>query len=119
MSDFELVRDSRPQTSTRSHRLIERQELHAYDIGKGKRLTLAEYETEELGLRDVGPKERQRLSAKGHALPDGSYPIANASDLKNAIKAFGRAKNKAAAKAHIKRRARALNMTESLPENWR
>lgn len=68
--------------------------------------------------RDVSDKERERLADEGEAMPDGSYPIASVADLKNAIKAYGRAKNKAAVKAHIIRRAKALDATDALPEGW-
>jgi hypothetical protein len=62
---------------------------------------------------------RDELAAEGQALPDGSYPIENASDLKNAIYAFGRAKNKSRAKKHIIKRAIALGREEMIPENWK
>lgn len=118
MKNYDLVRERRPQVSTHSRRLIERHELHAYDPGSGSRLTLQEFETHELGLRDVGVAERKRLAAKGAAMPHGGFPIASAGDLKNAIKAFGRAGNKAATKAHIKKMARKLGRTDMLPANW-
>lgn len=51
-------------------------------------------------------------------MPDGSFPIESKADLKNAIQAIGRAKNPAAAKAHIKRRARALGCADMIPEGW-
>ncbi len=40
-------------------------------------------------------------------MKDGSYPIRNKADLKNAVQAYGRADNKAAVKKWIKRRAKA------------
>ena len=58
------------------------------------------------------------LAEEGMALPDGSYPIKNADDLKNAIMAYGRAKDKAKAKAHIMKRARDLDMEDMIPESW-
>lgn len=61
---------------------------------------------------------RRRLAAKGEAMPDGSFPIRNVADLRNAIRAIGRAKNPAAAKRHIIKRARALNATNLLPQTW-
>ena len=61
---------------------------------------------------------REHLAKEGKALPDGSYPIVNVADLKNAIQAIGRAKNPAAAKAHIIKRAKALDATDALPEDW-
>lgn len=68
--------------------------------------------------RKFSTKQRKQMAGKT-AMPDGSFPIANKSDLKNAIQAFGRAKNKAAAKAHIIRRARALGATDLLPDDWK
>jgi len=73
----------------------------------------------EDGFRDVGTKERKRLADKGAAMPDGSYPIANCGDLKNAIQAIGRAKDPAKVKAHIKKRKNALGCPDvSIPEGW-
>jgi len=68
--------------------------------------------------RDVSDKERAELADKGHAMPDGSYPIASASDLSNAVQAIGRAKDRSAVMAHIKRRAAALGRTDLLPDSW-
>ena len=66
----------------------------------------------------VSKKTRDKLAKEGKALPDGSYPIRNASDLKNAIQAFGRAKNKAATKRHIIKRANALKKSDLIPSEW-
>ncbi len=38
----------------------------------------------DIGKRKVGRAERERLARAGHALSDGSYPIANEHDLENA-----------------------------------
>jgi len=51
-------------------------------------------------------------------MPDGSFPIITVGDLENAIKAYGRAKDKAAVKKHIVKRAKALGATDKLPEDW-
>ena len=75
--------------------------------------------TEAVELRDVGTEERKGLADKGHAMPGGGYPIANCGDLSNAIQAIGRAKDPAATKRHIKKRAAALNCPDvSIPEGW-
>lgn len=71
-----------------------------------------------LAKRDFSTKQRQKLASKGQAMSGGGFPIANAQDLKNAIRAIGRAKNRAAAMAHIKRRAAALGLTNLLPPQW-
>ena len=72
--------------------------------------------------RDVKAGERKKLAGKGQAIKhkDGSvgFPIKTVADLKNAIQAFGRAKNKAATKAFIIRRAKALGATKLLPNGW-
>lgn len=68
--------------------------------------------------RDVSTEERERLADRGQAMPDGSYPIANKQDLRNAIQAFGRAKDPAKVKEHIIRRARALGASDLIPEGW-
>lgn len=71
-----------------------------------------------LSLRNFSEDERKRLADSGKALPDGSFPIVTVGDLRNAISAFGRAGNKAAAKRHIIKRAKALGRTDLLPEEW-
>jgi hypothetical protein len=68
----------------------------------------------------ISEKVRMKLAKEGKALPDGSYPIRNVSDLKNAIQAFGRSKDKDAAKKHIIKRAKDLQRYYDLiPEEWR
>lgn len=64
-------------------------------------------------------KERENLAKKGEALPDGSFPIRNTQDLKDAIKSVGRAKNPERAKRWIKRRARELGKEDLLPDTWK
>lgn len=78
--------------------------------------TLAVVVTETAAKRAFSSDERKRLADKGFALSDGSYPIETVSDLKNAIRAFGRASNQARVAKHIKKRARALDATDLLPE---
>lgn len=73
---------------------------------------------EELAKRDFSDEKRQELADKGHALPDGSFPIENVTDLKNAIQAHGRAANKTKARAHIKKRAKDLGRSDLIPEEW-
>ena len=72
----------------------------------------------DLQNRDYSADERSRLAEQGKALPDGSFPIVDREDLENAIQAFGRASDPAAAKAHIKKRARALGAEDLIPEGW-
>ncbi len=62
--------------------------------------------------------QRKKLAEKNQAMPGGGYPIRNRSDLKRAIQAYGRAKNKIAAKSWIIKRAKELNAMNLLPAEW-
>lgn len=68
--------------------------------------------------REFDTEERDNLAKEGKALPDGSFPISDEQDLKNAIHAIGRAKDPEKAKAHIKKRAKELNLTSLIPDSW-
>lgn len=66
-------------------------------------------------FKDYSPEQRK----KAHTLPDGSFPIEDCADLKNAIQAIGRAKNPAKAKVHIRSRKSALGCPDTpLPDTW-
>jgi ATP-dependent protease ClpP protease subunit len=64
--------------------------------------------------------DRDRMAKNGQAMPDGSYPIADAEDLSNAIHAVGRGKNNphSAIRRHIIKRAKALGRSSEIPEGW-
>jgi hypothetical protein len=68
----------------------------------------------------VSRRVRERLAKEGKAMPDGSFPIRNINDLKNAIQAHGRSKPgaRAAVKKHIMRRAKALKKQDLIPAKW-
>jgi len=70
-------------------------------------------------FREFPPERREEDAESGAAMPDGSYPIENCDDLRNAIQAIGRAKDPEATKAHIRKRKSALGCDEvELPESW-
>jgi hypothetical protein len=69
-------------------------------------------------MGELDAKERRRLADQGKALPDGSFPIRNREDLRDAIQSYGRAKDRSEAKRWIKKRARELNAEKELPEDW-
>jgi hypothetical protein len=81
----------------------------------------AELSIEVDAFADISAEARKKLAEKGQALPDGSYPIRNEDDLKNAIKAYGRSnpEDRAKVRTHIRKRARALGKEELIPENWK
>lgn len=73
----------------------------------------------ELVKRKFTTEQRRRMAEEGHAMPDGSYPIGNKTDLMNAIRSWGRGGADPKVKEHIKRRARALGLSNMIPENWK
>lgn len=63
--------------------------------------------------------ERKKDAASGAAMPDGSYPIENKSQLEDAIRAVGRGKGSHdAIRRHIMSRAKSLGATSSIPDDW-
>ena len=98
-------------------------------------VTIGEYVSEEVpmvasgGPGTVGAEDvplfraydtaaRDKMAKDGRAMPDGSFPIADEEDLRNAIHAIGRAKDPSGVRAHIKKRARALGKGDLIPEGW-
>jgi hypothetical protein len=71
-------------------------------------------------FKDFSPEKREELAKDKKALPDGSYPIENASDLRRAVQAYGRAKeaDQPKVRRHIVRRARSLGKVELIPDGW-
>ena len=94
-------------------------EVLGYDKYEPEESEEIEAEAAEIALkRAFSDEEREKMSKEGTALADGSFPIVNRDDLENAVKAYGRAKNKATAKQHIMKRAKALGAESAIPSNW-
>ncbi len=72
-------------------------------------------EADPIVKRKFTATQRREAAKSGAAMKDGSYPIENKEDLKNAIQALGRAKDRDATIRHIKRRAKALGLEDELP----
>jgi DNA-binding ferritin-like protein len=70
---------------------------------------------------NLSEEMRKDLAKSGKALPDGSYPIRNVSDLKKAIRAYGRSNpsDRAKVRKHIVKRAKSLGKPELIPSNWK
>lgn len=75
----------------------------------------------EAELAVISRRIRMRLAKEKKALPDGSFPIRNVTDLKNAVRAYGRAKpsKRGLVKKHIMRRARGLSRADLIPDKWK
>ena len=67
-------------------------------------------------MENYDADKRKEMAEKGLALPDGSFPIKNLEDLKNAIQAYGRSKDQAAAAKFIAKRAKALGAEDLIPD---
>lgn len=78
-----------------------------------------EAEAAEIALKRAYDEEsRMNMAKRGMAMADGSYPIKDEADLRNAIQAYGRAKDKEATKKHIMKRAMDLGLEDLIPDNW-
>lgn len=69
-------------------------------------------------MADFSAEERRKLAKEGKAMRDGSFPIRNRDDLKNAIGLAGNSKDPKKARRFIIRRARAIGASGMIPETW-
>src|SRR5215831_566529 len=67
----------------------------------------------------INAAARNRMASSGVAMPNGDFPIPDEGHLRSSIGHLGNyTGDKAAAKAHIVSRARALGLTNLLPDEW-
>lgn len=66
-------------------------------------------------FKDYSSEERRKMAKDGRAMPDGSYPIADCTDVANARQAIGRspANKRSAIRRHIAKRENALSCKSS------
>jgi hypothetical protein len=64
--------------------------------------------------------QRKQMAASGQAMADGSYPVCDGDDLDRAIAAVGPDSDdsQAPVRAHIKARARTLDLAHKIPDGW-
>ena len=94
-------------------------EVLGYDEYTQEEASAIEAEAAEVALKRAYSEEsRMSMAKQGHALADGSFPVKDEADLRNAIQAFGRAKNPAEAKSHIMKRAVDLGLEDLIPMSW-
>ena len=113
-----LFEKGEPEDDGVDYTVDEPDEEEIDDVEKAEEVLFEEDDT-DIFKAEFSEKERKKLAKKKEALPDGSFPIRNASDLKNAIQAIGRAKDPDKAKAWIKKRAKALGKEDLLPDTWK
>lgn len=82
---------------------------------------LTGFSSESTEFARISNRVRQKLAQERKALPDGSFPVRNISDLKNAVQAYGRAKEskRASVRRHIVRQAKRLNRPDLVPTAWK
>lgn len=94
-------------------------EVLGYDEYTQEEASAIEAEAAEVALkRAYSEDSRMSMAKQGHALADGSFPIKDEADLRNAIQAFGRAKNPDKAKSHIMKRAVDMGLEDLVPMSW-
>lgn len=97
-------------------------ELSLVDAPANKAAQVTIFKRDEGGdplmKRKYTDEQRQQGAKDGWAKPDGSYPIKDAEDLENAVRAWGRGGATASDKEWIISRAKALGKTELLPDGW-
>ena len=85
--------------------------------GSGSNTKILDLKTESvLNEKDYSTEQRKEMAEKGLALPDGSFPIANVEDLKNAILSYGRSKDHSKVAKFIAKRAKALGAEDLIPD---
>jgi hypothetical protein len=80
---------------------------------------LAKATYEALVKEKYSAEDRRRMAGNGQAMDDGSYPIADAEDVRNAVHAVGRGgASHDAIRRHVIARARALGQSSQIPDSW-
>lgn len=86
----------------------ERRREDAMSLEEWARVNSPNWEPTEEG-RTFTAEQRRKAAKEGASLPDGSYPIYNATDAMNALRRIGTgAASKSTILAHIRKRARQL-----------
>lgn len=71
-------------------------------------------------MADFTAEQRREMARTKIALPDGSFPIPDATHVDKAVKAVGLGSNNSdkVIRQHIIRRARALGVMQMVPDSW-
>jgi hypothetical protein len=118
----QIKEDPMQELAARIDRLEKRQAANPELAARAEELSnkiRSSFDYETFGY--MSRQMREKLASEGKALPDGSYPIRDVEDLKNAIQAYGRSKpsKRAAVRRHIIKKARGLGKSELVPEKWK
>lgn len=97
---------------------VDEEEDEIDDVQKAEEVLFNDEES-DIFKAEFSEKQRKKLAKKKEAQPDGSFPIRNVADLKNAIQAVGRSKDIEKTKRWIKKRAKELGKEDLLPDTWK
>ncbi len=84
------------------------------EAGHMEEMTPTAFQRRKFFSRD----RRKKMAGSGKALPWGGFPIDDCGDVKNAVRAIGRAKDRSRTIAHIKRHAKSLGCSHLIPKKW-
>lgn len=99
---------------------MQKEVMPTASTGAGSMVTAsADEDEDDLEKKEFSTARRKQLAREGKAMGDGSYPIENTNDLKNAIRSWGRGGADPKVKAHIIRRAKTLGASDLIPEDWK
>lgn len=113
-----LFKGECPEDDGVDYTVDEEPEEEIDDVQKAEEVLFGE-DSEDIFKAEFSEKQRKKLAKKKEAQPDGSYPIRNEKDLKNAIQAIGRSKDVEKTKRWIKKRAKELGKEDLLPDTWK
>lgn len=91
----------------------------APDVSIQRSNDFGDYSPAYVRRRKFSKERRSELAKTGHALPWGGFPIENCGDVGNAIRAIGRAKDRAQTIAHIKKWHSKLGCKNPIPASWK
>lgn len=73
-------------------------------------------------MSQMDAADRAKAEQRGQAMPGGRFPIRDRDDLLKAIRAVGRARGGEKGRTQVRRfiikRARALGLTDLIPDTW-
>jgi hypothetical protein len=73
----------------------------------------------ELAKREFSTEKRKELKQQGKTDSHGGFPLEKPVDVKNAVRAIGRAKNPEMEKRRIKAAAKKFNCEHYIPDGWK
>jgi hypothetical protein len=113
-----LLKGEHPEDDGVDYTVDEPEEEEIDDVQKAEEVLFNDEEN-DIFKAEFSEKQRKKLAKKKEAQPDGSFPIRNVADLKNAIQAVGRSKDIEKTKRWIKKRAKELGKEDLLPDTWK